>query len=345
MSKLLKRFILMLLLIVAVSSLLAYGIVVVLKLVVYPTLATNYSMILEAVKDFVFPVLTIGFALLMTIYISPKVIDPFVKLTEATKRIAAGDFDVRVDELGKDDELSNLQRNFNRMAKDLQGNEYLKKDFIANLSHEVKTPLAVMKGYATLLGEDRISDAERKEYAQLIAQESERLSKLSANMLRMSKLENEEIIAAPARFQLDEQIRQMVLMLEPQWSEKNIALNIDLPTVYYTGDEELLADVWMNIMENAVKFSDVGGEIAIELVWQREQIAISFRDYGTGMDPQTAQHAFEQFYQGGAVRAKAGSGLGLSIVKRIVELHGGQVKLDSELGRGTAVEIILPVPH
>ncbi len=343
MSKLLKRFILMLLAIVAISSLLAYGIVVVLRLVVYPTLEINYSAFLEAVKDFVFPALTIGFAMILIMYFSPRAIEPFLKLTEATKKIAAGDFDVRVDELGKDDELSNLQRNFNRMANELQGNELLKKDFIANISHEVKTPLAVMKGYAKLLGEDKISDAERTEYAQLIAQESERLSKLSANMLRMSKLENEAILSAPARFQLDEQIRQMVLMLEPKWSEKNIEFNIDLPKIYYIGDEELLADVWMNIMENAVKFSHMGGEIAIDLIRQGGEIQISFRDSGTGMDEESAKHAFEQFYRGGAARAKEGSGLGLSIVKRIVELHGGRVRLQSEPDRGTVVEVILPV--
>jgi signal transduction histidine kinase len=228
------------------------------------------------------------------------------------------------------------------MAKELQSNEYLKKDFISNVSHEFKTPLSVIRGYAKLLSEDDIEGVQRKEYATLILKESERLSDLASNILRLSKIDNQELVVKRSKFLLDEQIRQAVLLLEPKWKKKDVRFDIGLDKTFYEGDEELLSQVWVNLLDNAIKFIHENGKIDIEMLHMPGAVCVKISDNGIGMDAYTRERIFEHFFQGDFSHSKEGNGLGLSIVRRIVELHGGKIEVQSEPGKGSVFEVWLP---
>ena len=295
-----------------------------------------------AFKEMLMPIITVLLAVGFFCFTSRSLTSPISKISHATREIAAGDFSTRIDETGRTDELGVLQRNFNLMAAELEGNELLKRDFTANISHQFKTPLAVIQGYSHLLEEDGISDEERKKYAALISRESDRLAKLSSDMLRLSKLENQEIIVSPTRFLLNEQILQTIVRLEPKWTRRGISFNIDLPEVFFVGDEELLAQVWLNIIDNAVKFTRENTEITVDMLTDDSAVTISVTDMGAGMDAMTKDHIFQRYYQG-KNSGNEGSGLGLSIVKRIVDLHHGSVTAESVQGKGTTITVVLPI--
>lgn len=281
------------------------------------------------------------FALLITIFTSKTMVSRVLELSQAAKEIAKGNFSVRVSEVNRRDEVYQLALDFNRMAEHLQTNEYMRKDFISNVSHEIKTPLSVINGYVQLLEED--PDApERKEYLAIISRESKRLLHLSQNMLQISQLDNASIHGEQNCFRLDEQLRQVILLLEPRWAEKQLDLDVDLDECSYFADEELLFQVWVNILDNAIKFSPVGGCLSVRLR-EQEDIKISIRDQGPGMEPATLDRIYEQFYQGDRSRKKEGAGLGMSIVRRIVDLHSGQIIIRSAVGEGTTVTVSLPL--
>ncbi len=271
--------------------------------------------------------------------------NPIRELNRATKEITAGNFDVELSIRDRVEEFDELQRNFNRMAQELKNNEFLRKDFISNVSHELKTPLSIIEGYAKLLADNTLPEEERQEYAALIAREAERLSQLTSNMLRLSKLDNQEILPAPRVFQLDEQLRQSVLRLEQKWTEKDLEMDLSLPPVLCQGDEELLAQVWLNLLDNAVKFCDIGGTISVSLEETDSRIIVRIGDTGIGMTPETASRVFEHFYQGDTPYRHRGSGLGLTLVKRIVERSGGAVSVESAPERGAVFTVTLPRPE
>ncbi len=344
MRRLRWRFILLLYLVVGIATVLSVVLAGFLRLLVYPnTHPLDALMFGFALKDVLTPIYLVGFAAVFIGIISKWAVGPIVGISNATKEIASGNFDVRIEETRRRDEIGELQRNFNRMAKELQSNEYLKKEFISNVSHEFKTPLAVIQGYANLLGKEGVSEAERKEYAQLIAKESGRLSNMTTNILRLSKLDNQVIKAKQSSFILDEQIRQAVLLLEPKWRGKQLEFDLRLPDIRYYGDEELLSQVWVNLIDNAVKYSYERGKVQITLSKMDNAVCVAVRDNGIGMNEETRLRAFEQFYQGEASHAKEGNGLGLSIVKRIVMMHGGKVDVKSASGKGTEVRVWLPL--
>ena len=200
----------------------------------------------------------------------------------ATTEVARGNFSVRVRE-PLDAEYGTLTRNFNRMAEELSGIETLRGDFISNVSHEFKTPLASIQGFAKLLQDDSLSDSDRCEYTQIIIDETTRLSKLASNILNLSKLENQTTIANKTRFSLDEQIRKIILMLEPEWSKKNINLDIALDDIYYFGNEELMGQIWQNIINNAIKFTPDNGVIKVQLYRTESNITVRISDNGIGI--------------------------------------------------------------
>ncbi len=275
-------------------------------------------------------------------FITRRMASPIEAICTATREIAAGNFAVRLPELSRRDEVGQLSEHFNRMAAELQANEYMRKDFIANVSHEFTTPLAVMGGYAALLENNDLSAAERQHYAAVIRRECERLSGLTQNILLLSKLENQSIQERPTVFSLDEQLRQAILFLQPRWGEKEIVFQPELNAVSCRGNEELLWLVWMNLLGNAVKFSHVGGSIEVQLYARERDIHVVIRDQGIGMDENVCRRACEQFFQGDHSHVHEGSGLGLTLAMRIVELHHGSLSLSSEPGCGTTVRVLLP---
>lgn len=279
---------------------------------------------------------------ILIIFVVRHTVKPIIKLTNATREIANGNFDISIDHHSKD-EIGQLTNHFNQMASELKQMDTLRKDFVSNVSHEFKTPIASIQGFAKLLQKDNLSESERKEYARIIVEESGRLSHLTSNMLKLSKLENQEIIQKYERFYLDEQIRKSVLLLEPEWDKKGIDWEIELDRAMIAGDEELLQQVWINLISNAIKFSEQEGCISIQLKHESEGVQIVVKDYGQGMPEETRNRVFEKFYQGETAHGTEGSGLGLSLVKRIVELHGGTVKVWSELQKGAEFTVLLPV--
>ncbi|HVI41259.1 MAG TPA: HAMP domain-containing sensor histidine kinase [Anaerovoracaceae bacterium] len=274
-------------------------------------------------------------------FASGRMLKPILKLTAATQKVATGDFNVSVD-IEKNDEIGILIKNFNKMAKELGNMEYLQKDFMRNVSHEFKTPIASIQGFAKLLQSESLSREEQIEFSGIILEETERLSKLSSNILRLSKLENQNELTSKKKFLLDEQIRSVIVLLEPKWSQKELLFDVQMEKTTCNGDEELLQQVWMNLIENAIKFSNRGGNISISITQAEHCTEIRIADNGTGMDEDTKQRVFERFYQGNTSHTVEGSGLGLSIVKRILELSNGEIQVESSLNQGTVFLVKLP---
>jgi len=270
-----------------------------------------------------------------------RILKPILKFSDALQEVSAGNFHVQVSETQRIEELAQMAANFNRMVQQLQNTETVHGDFIANLSHEFKTPLASIEGYAVLLKDDRLSHAEHTEYVDRIIRATHRLSSLSGNILKISRLESQEIITDKKPYRLDEQLRQAVLLLEADWSQKNLDLDIQLDDVVYYGNDELLMQVWLNLLSNAIKFTPEGGSITIQLI-QTNRIKIVIRDTGIGMDTETAKHIFDKFYQGDTSRKSEGNGLGLAIVNRIIKLCSGTIQTDTALGEGTTFTVCLP---
>lgn len=294
-----------------------------------------------AFKDMILFALTIILLLCFVFTISKRTSTPIVELSNAAKELAKGNFDVHIEESGRKDELGDLEKQFNVMIRELRSNEYLKKDFISNVSHEFKTPLSLINGYGKLLTEPDITPEERQEYAELIVQQSSHLSELTSNILKLSKLNNDTIQVNRTPFALDEQIRQTILFLQPKWDKKQIRFHLHLPTAIYLGDASLLREIWLNILDNAIKFSPVNGLIDISLLSTTYTYVIYIRDQGPGMDKKTRAHIFEQFYQGDTSHKKDGTGLGLSIALKIAQLHGGKIDCTSTPGKGTTFTIYL----
>lgn len=270
------------------------------------------------------------------------IVRPIKKLSEATKQISQGNFDVTITERRRD-EIGQLIDGFNSMAKELRSIEILRSDFIAAISHEFKTPLTSIRGYAKLMGET--ADAvKRQEYAAVVAEETDRLSSLASSILLMSRLENETGELTQARFRLDEQVRRAIVLLESQWSAKRLELAVDLAPTWCLANEDLLFQVWLNLLDNAVKFSPVEATLQVTLTAEQGEIVCVVRDCGVGISKEHAERVFEKFYKGDKSRQELGSGLGLSITKRIVELHSGKVTLVSSPGQGTTVTVRLPQP-
>ena len=267
---------------------------------------------------------------------------PVREAIDAINRIARGDFNVF---LNKDDfgPYDTLIESVNQMAKNLGDMETLRQDFVSNVSHEIGSPLTSINGYVTLLENDALTPEQRKHYIDIIKGESNRLSKLSANLLKLSSLDAGAIPLQTVKFRLDKQIQNTVILLEPQWSEKNITITAELDKAIISADEELFSQVWINLLNNAVKFTPEGGAIDIVLSNDSEKINCVIRDNGIGIATEEQIHVFERFYKADKSRDRSvgGSGLGLPLVKKIVELHGGGITLESEFGKGTAFIITL----
>lgn len=278
--------------------------------------------------------------------IGNAVLKPLSNLTKATKRVTNGDFTVKLetDFLTRHTvkQLRELIDDFNKMTEELRSTELFRKDFIGNFSHEFKTPLASIRGFARQLCEDDLSEERRKEFAKIILEETEYLSELSANTQLLTNLENRDIITDKTEFSLDEQLRHCMLRLEPQWSSKEIEIDMSgLEAVDYYWNEQLLAHVWNNLFDNAVKFTEKGGEIYVSCKKDGDDITVTVRDTGCGIPEEALPHIFEKFYQADASHASRGNGLGLPLAQKIAELCGGGITVLSRLGEGTEFTVKL----
>ena len=273
---------------------------------------------------------------------SEIILKPLNQLIKATEAVATGDFSVRVEESGGDSEIGDLLRNFNHMTEELAGIEMFRNDFINNFSHEFKTPIVSIRGFAKQLQNENLSIEKRREYTDIIVDESERLANMSSNILLLSKFENQQLITNQAEYDLDEQIRKCIILLEKQWSRKSIEIDLDLAPVKIYNNAEMLSHLWINLIENAVKYSPDHGKITISCGENGEDILFSISNTGDGMDDSTIKRIFDKFYQGDKSHSSQGSGIGLSIVKRIVELCKGEIAVESKIGRGTAFTVKLP---
>jgi len=274
-------------------------------------------------------------------FFSKKALNPIRKIIEAIHKVALGDFSVRLDIHGIY-ELEELSGSFNKMAHELSTIETLRSDFINSFSHELKTPISSIRGFARLLKDETINNEDKQEYLDIIITESERLISLSENILSLANYENSEIIADVLEIRLDEQLRKAVIQMEPKWVSKNINVSVETDEVTYTGNADLIQQVLLNLIDNAVKFTEAGGNIAIKLTNTDDGIRLIVKDDGIGMDEHTKGRIFDKFYQADVSRSGVGNGLGLSIVKRIVDLCGGQINVRSEQYTGSEFEVRLP---
>lgn len=294
--------------------------------------------------------LTFGNVVLITLlfgtidYIRRKLMveRPVKRITDATERIMQGDFSVRVKPMhGSGMEgFNQIGIAINQMAQELSGTETLRTDFIANVSHELKTPLAVMANLSTMLQRPGISEAEKNEYAKAIAEAARRLAQLITNILKLNKLENQQIFPQPKEFDLGEQLCECLLVFEDAWETKDLEIETDIEEdVRIKSDPELLSLVWNNLISNAVKFTPPGGKIGVSLKTDGNTVSVSVSDTGCGMKPEVGQHIFEKFYQGDTSHAAQGNGLGLALVKRVVDILNGEIGVQSIYGQGSTFTV------
>lgn len=281
----------------------------------------------------------------VTSILGTQLLSPIIHLGKAMRTVASGDFTPRLSTKSPISEVQELYQNFNRMVQELAATEILQSDFISNVSHEFKTPINAIEGYATLLSGGCQADPEQKEYAGKILYNTRRLSGLVGNILLLSKVENQAIPAGREGFRLDEQLRQAVVALEEKWTAKNIQLEAELEEVTYSGNEQLLTHVWMNLIDNAIKFTPEGGEVIIRLMASERNVLVSVEDSGCGIPEEDCQRIFEKFYQAENSHQQEGNGLGLPLAKRIVDIHRGRISAENRLGGGAKFTVVLPLEN
>ena len=264
------------------------------------------------------------------------------RLIDGIEAVSEGNYSVKIPVGNERAELGQLIRSFNRMTEELSGVELFRNDFVNNFSHEFKTPIVSIRGFARQLAEDP-DCAERQEYARIIVSECDRLVALSSSILLLTRFENQKIVTDKTTFDLAEQIRRCILLLEKQWSAKGISFDLELPELPYTTNEEMLSQVWLNLLTNAIRFCpDTGGRILVLLETYEQGIRCTVSDNGPGMDDHTLSHIFEKFYQGDTSHRTEGNGLGLPLVKRILELCGGSIAAHSSADAGAIFTVCLP---
>ena len=268
-------------------------------------------------------------------------IKPIKEVGTAMEKISEGDFSVRLETKSNSKEIKEIFSGFNMMAKELESIEILQGDFVSNVSHEFKTPINAIEGYSMLLQGGENLTNEQKEYLEKIVFNTQKLSSLTGSVLLLSKLENQSIVSNKARFALDEQIRKSLLSLEGQWESKNIEFDIEMDETDFLGNEMLLHHIWDNLISNAIKFSDDGGEIKIRLNNYSDKIVFSISDKGIGISDDAKKHIFDKFYQGDSSHKQDGNGLGLALVKKIIDLENGEISVNNNEDKGCTFTVVL----
>jgi two-component system phosphate regulon sensor histidine kinase PhoR len=273
----------------------------------------------------------------------------FGPIIEALQRVAQGDFSVRVDNIldrhsQNDGVISELVNNVNHMALELRQMEAMRQEFISNVSHEIQSPLTSIQGFARALQNDHLTPEERCHYLSIIETESTRLSRITDNLLRLASLEAKHVKFEPKPYRLDRQIRSLILACEPQWAAKEIDMDVSLDELEITADEDLLSQVWINLIANSIKFTPAHGRIGIALQRRGRSLVFKITDTGIGISEEDQAHIFERFYKADKSRTRSsdgGSGLGLSIAQKIVAMHAGTIAVESRLGAGTTFAVSL----
>lgn len=268
---------------------------------------------------------------------------PVKHISEAAERMMQGDFNVRISHVSKwvaDDKFNDIVDCINKLAEELSGVETLRTDFVAHVSHEMKTPLAVMQNYAKLLETPHLPEEKRVEYARAITDATGRLSDMMTNVLRLNRLENQKIYPCAETYDLGEQLCECLLRFENVWEAKSISIDTDIAEgVRVNADGELLSLVWNNLFSNAFKFTEAGGTVSLSLAVEGERAVVKVTDTGCGMSPEVGAHIFEKFYQGDPSRATQGNGLGLALVKRVMDIVEGEIDVESEIGVGSTFTV------
>lgn len=266
---------------------------------------------------------------------------PIRTIVETVDRISRGSFGTQVPPsyANRIHEYDEIIEGINKMSLELKSMETLKTDFVSNVSHEIKTPLAIIQNYAAILQSEGLTEEERLEYTRTIADASKRLSLLVSNILKLNRLENQEIFPENTRVNVGEQLRRVLLSYEEAWNNKNLEVEAEIEDAVIRGDENLLEIVWSNLISNAIKFTGEGGRIGVSLKQGPDFIEVTVRDTGCGMDEATGRHIFDKFYQGDTSHAKEGNGLGLAMVKRVADILQGDISVESRLGEGSAFTV------
>ena len=287
--------------------------------------------------------LSVGMAVIDYVRRKLTVERPVKRITEATAKMMQGDFSVRINPMAKfatDDSFNEIIDCFNTMASELSGVETLRTDFIANVSHEMKTPLAVMQNYGTLLQAPDLPEEKRIEYAKAITDASRRLADMMTNILKLNRLENQQIYPNLTTFDLGEQLCESLLQYESTWERKNIEIETDIAeSVHVSADAELLSLVWNNLFSNAFKFTEEGGKVTLTLMADEKYATVKVTDTGCGMSAEVGAHIFEKFYQGDTSHATQGNGLGLPLVKRVIDIMQDEISVESAVGIGTTFTV------
>ena len=258
------------------------------------------------------------------------------------KEVAGGNFQVKVETRSLFRDIRDIYDNFDLMVRELSATETLQTDFISNVSHEFKTPISAIEGYASLLQEHQQSSEEQAEYVDKILFNTRRLSALAGNILLLSKLDSQSIRPRRERFRLDEQVRQSILALERRWTEKDVDFDVDLDEIEYTGYAGLLQHVWSNLIDNAIKFGPRGGLIRMRMLRENGSILFTIDDEGPSIPDEDKARIFNKFYQGDSSHESEGNGLGLALVRKIVAMHGGEVRVEDPPLGGCRFAVSLP---
>lgn len=327
-----------------------FGVIILIDIVVTLVLAISCIAVVNFVFDLSieFPLITwlfifaVGVGAAVTIVLSMFIIKPVRKLQIAMGEVSNGNFNVRLPSQNlRIGDLVDLYERFNQMTKELQATEILQTDFVSNVSHEIKTPINAIEGYATLLQGDDLNP-DQKEYVSRILFNTKRLSELVGNILLLSKVENQSISFRKTNYWLDEQVRQVILFLEPKWIEKDIEFDVEMDSIMYYGDESILFHVWSNLIGNAIKFGPREGTITIRMTQKNDKIEFFVKDEGPGIADKNKKHIFDKFYQEDSSHKQEGNGLGLCLVKQILNLVDGTIFVESKEGHGCKFIVQLP---
>lgn len=280
--------------------------------------------------------------LVLSVFVGKRILQPIGDLRQAMSKVAKGDFTIQLEERQQVEDVEELYHDFNVMVKELSSIETLRNDFVSTVSHEFKTPIATIKGYVQLLQNEDLSKEERQIYLERMLDGTHQLTHLTDNILKLSKLENQGIGLDFQSFRLDEQIREVILFLQPKWEQLNLTLDLDLPWTEYYGNEEFLYQVWLNLVDNAIKYSRQDSNIHVHLKNDQNGQTITISDEGIGMTEEVADRIFDKFYQSDTSRKTKGNGLGLALAKQIIELHQGTIKVNSSPNKGSNFKIFLP---